>query len=78
MLSLGFSGVRVFAEISISVKNIIQPEHFLRWEQFADKLFPENKFLAVCAYNKNYFSEQYISKITHVHPIEIDLISTRL
>ena len=76
-LKEGYTGLRVFAELSNSVNDLVDSKEFLEWEEFADKLFAENNFLAVCAYNKNYFSEDYISKAQKIHPIEINLIKTR-
>lgn len=77
-LNEGFSGVRVFAEISSSLKNLINLSDFLSYETKVDNCFPRNKFLAVCAYNKNCFSDEYLLKMQKIHPIEIDLINTRL
>lgn len=70
----GYNGLRVFAEVSSK----INPESFIKWEKEADKHFDKNKFLAVCAYNQKYFGNGFMSKIKAAHPIEIDIIRTRL
>ena len=70
----GYNGLRVFAEVS----SRINPEEFIKWEKEADKHFNSNKFLAVCAYNQKYFGNGHVSKIKAAHPIEIDVIRTRL
>lgn len=77
-ISEGYEGLRVFAEISYSMKNIIKPENFAIWEIEADKHFDKSNLLAVCAYNKNIFLDQYIKQIIKIHPIEVDLFKTRL
>ena len=77
-ISDGYNGLRVFAEISHSMHNLIGTNDFLIWEKEADKHFAGNNFLAVCAYNKKYFSQDYISQVITVHPVEIDVINTRL
>ena len=74
----GYKGLRVFAEISKTVKESSSHINFLNWEQEADKHFDENGFLAICAYNKKYFSDSYLSKMIKIHPIEIDVVKTRL
>lgn len=74
----GYNGVRVFAEISSSLKKIVNQYDFLVYEGKVDKYFPENNFLAVCAYNKKYFSNNYVSEILKAHPIEVDVLKTRL
>lgn len=76
-ISEGYKGLRVFAEISYLMKNTIKPEDFSIWEMEADKHFAGNNFLAVCAYNKNLFTDQYIKQVTKIHPIEVDLFKTR-
>lgn len=77
-ISEGYSGLRAFVEISYSAKNHITLDDFYNWEKAAQQYFKDNKFLAVCAYNKKYFTEDYFSKITKLHPVEIDLLKTRL
>lgn len=77
-LKEGYSGLRAFVEVSASAKEIIKNETFLEWEKYADKHFKNSNFQAVCAYDKKRFSEEYISKIISAHPIQIDLIGTRL
>ncbi len=74
----GFTGVRVFAEVSSTLQNRINLEEFYLYEAEVDKCFKNNKFLAVCAYNKKLFSDEYVSQIINVHPVEIDVINTRL
>jgi len=78
MIQEGFSGVRVIAEISSSLKDLINQYDFLTYESNVDKYFPENNFLAICAYSKKHFSTNYLSEILKVHPIEIDVLNTRL
>ncbi len=73
----GYKGLRVFAELSDSLKNLIEPNEFLEWEKLADQYFESNDFIAVCAYNKKCFSSSYISKALKIHPIEINSIKTR-
>lgn len=77
-LSNGYSALRVFAEVSTLVRNTIKEHDFWVWEETACKYFPDNNFIAVCAYNKKYFSKDFILKTKAIHPIEIDLIATRL
>lgn len=77
-LSDGYSGLRVFAEISSSLQKAINPEEFYLYECKVDKCFKDNNFIAVCAYDKKYFSEEYLKKSVNIHPVEIDLFSTRL
>ena len=74
----GFSGVRVFAEISSSLKNLTNKKEFLLYEEKVDNYFSNHNFLAVCAYNKKCFPDDFLSKISRIHPIEIDLLRTRL
>lgn len=73
----GFSGLRAFVEVSNSMKHLINEDNFLRWELFINPHFKDYNFLAVCAYNKKYFSDDYISKVKNAHSVEIDLIGTR-
>ena len=73
----GYKGLRVFAEISCSLKDKISPLSFLEWEKEADKHFDTTKFLAVCAYNQKYYSNNFLHKMRAAHPIEIDVIKTR-
>ena len=75
--SEGFNGLRVFAEISSSLSKLTNTEDFLTYEADADKCFEKNNFLAVCAYNQKYFSNEYLLKVKKIHPIEIDLLKTR-
>ena len=77
-LKEGFTGLRVFAEISSSMKKLVNEENFYKWETFIDNYFKSENFLAVCAYNKKYFSAKYTDKMCKAHPIEIDLVKTRL
>ena len=75
----GYTGVRVFAEVSTFLSGLNGKECFLNWEAFADQYFFHHNFIAVCAYNKKYLaSEDHISRTIKVHPIEIDIIKTRL
>ena len=74
----GFSGVRVFAEVSDSLKSLANQEEFLLYEEKIDKYFNDHNFLAVCAYSKKHFSDNFLSKMLRAHPIEIDLLRTRL
>lgn len=74
----GYSGLRVFAELSSSLKYLINHNDFLTWEKKADGFFSHNKLLAVCSYNKKLFTDKYISKALKIHPIDIDIIGTRL
>lgn len=70
-LKEGFSGLRVFAELSSSLKTLVNPKDFLQWEEEADKVFPKTKFCAVCAYDKRLFSNEYIQEAINIHPIEV-------
>lgn len=74
----GYSGLRVFAEVSSSAKDIINIPIFMEWEEYADRYFKDSNFEAVCAYNKKYLSEEDLIKVQSIHPITIDLIRTRL
>lgn len=77
----GYTGFRVFAEISNSAKDIIGTTEFLKWEEYADKCLKQIKgenFQAVCAYNKKYFNDERIEQIIKSHPVQIDLLGTRL
>ena len=74
----GYTGLRAFVELSSTLKKSMNLEEFQIWEKYADQYFKDNKFLAVCAYNKKLFPDEYISKVVNVHPIEIDIINTRL
>ena len=74
--SEGFNGLRVFAELSTSMRKI-NTEDFLMYEEDADKHFEDNNFLAVCAYNEKYFSREYLLKVRKTHPVEINLLRTR-
>jgi|GEM_PF-2778880 len=77
----GYSGFRAFVEISQSAKDLIGSDEFLKWEEYADKCLSQIKgenFQAVCAYNKKSFSDEYIEQIIKAHPVQIDLIGTRL
>lgn len=77
-LKEGYTGARAFVEVSGSIKELIKEEVFLQWEMFGDKYFNNSHFQAVCAYDKKHFSEEFLEKIVHCHPIQIDLIGTRL
>ena len=77
-LSKGFTAVRVFAELSSSLKEFVNLEEFLSYEEKVDKYFDENKFLAVCAYNKKQLPENFVSSILKSHTIQIDWLKTRL
>lgn len=77
-LESGYKGIRIFVEIGVTAKNYIADDIFLKWEIFADNLFPHNKFLAVCAYNKKYFSPVHLNNVVKLHPIEVDIMKTRL
>ena len=72
----GYSGLRVFAELSGSMCKV-SSKIFLEYEEKADKHFENNNFLAVCAYNQKYFSNDFILRVKKIHPVEIDLIKTR-
>lgn len=74
----GYNGLRVFVEIGSSLKYLINLDDFLSWETKADDFFPHNNLIAVCAYNKKLFSDDYINKAVKIHPIDIDIIGTRL
>ena len=74
----GYTGLRAFVELSSTLEKYIDLEGFQIWEKYADQHFKDNKFLAVCAYNKKLFSDEYILKTINAHPIEIDIITTRL
>ena len=76
-LEKDYAGLRVFVEVSSSIKEKIKPEDFIAWEKMADKYFNQVNFLAVCAYNKKYFSNEFITQLSRIHPVEIDLINTR-
>lgn len=77
-LKEGYSGLRAFVEVSVSAKEVIKDEIFFEWAKYADKYFKDSSFQAICAYDKKYFSEEYLRKIISAHPIQIDLIGTRL
>lgn len=77
-LSDGYNGLRVFCEISTFMNSFKNQNEFLEWEKFADHIFPESKFIAVCAYDKSYISPKYEKNVVKAHPIEIDLLRTRL
>lgn len=70
-LEQGYSGLRLFAEVSSTLKNLSNPDDFLRYEEWVDKFFPESKFSAVCSYNKSLFSNEYIQEAIRIHPVEI-------
>lgn len=77
-LEEGYSGARTFVEVSSSIKELIKENVFLEWEKYGDKYFHNSNFQAVCAYDKKHFSAEFLEQIQHIHPINIDLIGTRL
>src|SRR3989338_1179607 len=68
-----YKGLRVFAEISSSTKKYIPAEDFLNWEEEANNHF-DNKFLAVCAYDSNYFDSSFLTSVNKRHPIKINVL----
>lgn len=80
-IDAGYTGLRAFVEVSCDAKEFIGQEIFLAWEEYADDCLKQSKeqnFKAVCAYDKKYFDSKFLEKMIHAHPVQIDLIGTRL
>ncbi len=70
----GFTGLRVFAEVTQLVREPEWRADHVRWEQVADQFMAEHPLAAYCAYDASVLTPEEAGLLSCVHPVRQDAV----